>query len=58
MKIGIATSTDVDVTWLSSKTLQVSHPGSFALDPVAPFLNGVEIEFVTKEATVARQKGM
>lgn len=46
--IGIATTTDVDLTWLSGNKLQVSYPLTFQLTQQPSELDGIEIEFVTK----------
>lgn len=47
--LGAATSTDMDLTWLSDETLQLAYPESFRLGSVSPFLDGVEVDFAPKK---------
>ncbi len=47
-KLGAATSTDIDLTWLSTDTLQVSYPPAFSLTQQPDDLNGIHIEFKEK----------
>jgi hypothetical protein len=47
-KIGVATSTELDVTWLSNGELRLTYPESLSLASPSPFLNGVEINYVPK----------
>ena len=46
--LGIATTTDIDLTWLSGIKLQVAYPASFQLTQESSRLNDIEIKFVTK----------
>ncbi|GFE83587.1 hypothetical protein GCM10011487_55870 [Steroidobacter agaridevorans] len=48
-RIGVATSTELDLTWLSNEDLRLSYPESFVLASTAPFLDGVEIQFSPKK---------
>lgn len=51
--IGLATTTDVDITWLSDAALQVSHPVSFRIAQRPTALDGVAVTFVAKPAPVS-----
>jgi hypothetical protein len=46
--IGIASTTDLDLTWLSGNRLQVAYPLSFELTQQPSEIDGIEILFVTK----------
>lgn len=46
--IGVATTTDIDITWLSDTALQVSHPASFRIDQQPTQLDGIAVKFITK----------
>lgn len=49
--IGAATSTDLDLTWLSDEKLQVIYPESFHPASVAPYLGGVAIALASKRVS-------
>ena len=46
--IGIATTTDLDLTWLSWNKLQVTYPPSFQLTQQPSEIDGIEIIFIAK----------
>lgn len=48
-KLGAPTSTDIDLIWLSTDTLQVSYPPTFHLDQQFDELGDVHIEFKEKQ---------
>lgn len=52
--IGVATTTDADLTWLSDTALQVSHPASFRLMQRPTQLDGIAVKFVSKPSPVSR----
>ena len=47
--IGIATTTDIDLTWLSGNRLQVTYPQFFQLTQQPSEIDSIEIVFVTKQ---------
>lgn len=49
--LGIATTTDIDLTWLTGIKLQVAYPVTFQLTQEPSELNGIEIKFVTKPSS-------
>jgi hypothetical protein len=46
--IGIATTTDLDLTWLSWNKLQVIYPPSFQLTQQPSEIDSIEIVFIAK----------
>ena len=46
--IGTASTTDLELTWLSGNRLQVTYPLSFELTQQPSEIDGIEILFVTK----------
>ena len=46
--IGVATTTDLELTWLSWNKLQVTYPQSFQLTQQPSEIDGIEIVFVAK----------
>jgi hypothetical protein len=49
--LGIATTTDIELTWLSGIKLQVAYPVTFQLTQEPSRLNDIEIKFVTKPSS-------
>ncbi len=47
-KLGVATTSDLEVRWLSDHRLQVSYPNTFKLSQSPPSLGGIDIELVAK----------
>lgn len=47
--IGTATTTDLDLTWLSGNRLQVTYPSTYQLTQQPSEIGNIEIEFVTKQ---------
>jgi hypothetical protein len=47
--IGPATTTDVDLTWLSGTRLLVAYPPTYQLTQQPSEIGNIEIEFVTKQ---------
>lgn len=49
--VGAASTTDVDVVWLSGDRLQLFHPSSFKLTQEPTEIGGIEISFVPKPSS-------
>ena len=50
--LGTATTTDVDLTWLSGTALQVAHSGAFRPTQIPTDLDGVRVEFIRKAQSI------
>lgn len=48
--IAVATSTDIDLTWLSEKKLQVLYPSSLRITQEPSELNSIQLAFTTKNS--------
>ena len=51
--LGKATTTDVDLTWLSGTALQLAHSSAFRPTQMPTDLDGVRLQFVAKASPVA-----
>jgi hypothetical protein len=51
VRIGAATTTDIDLTWLSESRLQFSFPNSFNITQQPSEIGGIEIRFLPKPSS-------